>query len=376
MKQNRKTRVLHLIKSLGRGGAEKLIPETAALHDQEQYAFHCIYFYRRPSNIQDELEEAGIQVTFLPSSNLGLAKMIRPVAEYVREHQIDLIHCHLPWAGVLGRLVGVKSRIPVVYTEHNMWERYNMLSRWMNKLTFDQQDFVIPVSDEVKSSILKSYHVSSKSPEILTIANGVNTNTFQRSEEKGQAIRKKLGIPKDAIVIGQVAVFRVQKRLGIWVKVAKSISRKFSSVHFILVGDGSEMRAVKAQIGTAAWSQRIHLVGTQANVLPYLSAMNIYMITSAFEGLPVAMLEGMACDLPVIGTKVGGIGEVIREGVEGYLAPKDEPEKLVEGAEKLIEDHPQCREMGHRARQRVEENFSLEQMVSKVEEVYQSALRT
>ncbi|AWW32066.1 glycosyl transferase [Echinicola strongylocentroti] len=371
MTSPKKTRILHLIKSLGRGGAEKLIPETAALHDKEEYSFYCLYFHHRPNSLIDELEEVGVKVSYFPSSNLALPLQVGKVVEFVKKNQIDIIHCHLPWAGVLGRWVGQKTGAKVVYTEHNMWERYHPLSRRLNKLTFGWQQGVIAVSGEVRNSILRHYKPTVNSPEIKTIPNAVNTEKFQKDLIGKGSIREKFGIPNDAPVIGQVAVLRSQKRLDHWIAVAKEIAQSHPSVHFLLVGDGPERELVESTIGTGDFASKIHLAGAQEAVIPYLSAMDVYMMTSEFEGLPVAMLEAMSCGLPVLSTEVGGIREVITDGVEGMLCPKDHTENLVFAASTLLTDPLRCQEMAKRARQRVISHFSMKRMVRDLEEFYQ-----
>ena len=182
-----KIRILHLIKSLGRGGAEKLIPETASVHDQTRFEFHCLYFYHQKNNIVDELEAAGIQVHLIPSSNLGLFFQIGKVREFVKEYEIDIIHAHLPWAGILSRLAGRKLNVPIVYTEHNTWDRYNTISYWGNRLTFKWQDVAIAVSNEVAlsmqlNSIFDPYRRGGRL-KVRVIQNGVNTDVFRRKTE-------------------------------------------------------------------------------------------------------------------------------------------------------------------------------------------------
>ena len=92
---SKRIKVLHLIKSLGRGGAEKLIPETALVHDQSRFEFHCLYFYHQGQNIIDELERAGIQVHLIPAGNLELFFQIKKVKHFILEHGFDIIHVHL-----------------------------------------------------------------------------------------------------------------------------------------------------------------------------------------------------------------------------------------------------------------------------------------
>jgi glycosyltransferase involved in cell wall biosynthesis len=374
----KKTKVLHLIKSLGRGGAEKLIPQTAALHDKEKFEFYCLYFFHQNNNIVDELEEAGIKVFHIPSSNLGLFFQVSKVREFVKEHQIDIIHAHLPWAGILSRLAGKKMSVPIVYTEHNTWDRYNPFSYWGNRLTFKQQDAAIAVSNEVSLSMqLNLIFDPLKIPgrmKLYSIPNGVNVTDFQRSWEDRETIRKAWKIPQDAFVVGKVAVFRSQKRLWVWVEQALEILKKAPQTHFLLVGDGEWRAKILSQIKSSGKTANFHWAGVQKEVRPFLSAMDLYMSSSEFEGLPIAMLEAMACELPVVATRAGGIGEVITHGVEGFLCEIDQYAELSSLALKLIQDPSLHQSFSAAARKRVEEDFSMVQMVKELEKVYEEVL--
>lgn len=376
---SKKIKVLHLIKSLGRGGAEKLISETAKIHDQHRFEFHCIYFFHQPDYIVDELEDAGIQVHLIPSGNLSLFFQVKKIRQYIHQHKINIIHSHLPWAGILGRLVGRKLEIPIIYTEHNTWDRYNKFSYWGNRLTFKKQDVAIAVSNEVALSMELNLLFDPIKPNarlrVKTIPNGVNTQLFQRNKEAGIAIRKDVGIPLDAFVIGKVAVFRDQKRLWLWIAVALEIIKQAPQTHFLLVGDGDWRERIVDLIQKSGKSAHFHMVGVQKDVVPYLSSMDVYMSSSEFEGLPVAMLEGMACGLPVVATNAGGIAEVVQDGVEGYLCAVENWQDLTALALRLIQNPELHSEMANAARRRVEEEFSMERMVQQLEQVYHQVLQ-
>lgn len=405
----KRIKVLHLIKSLGRGGAEKLIPETALIHDRERFEFHCLYFYHQENNIIDELEAAGITVHLIPSSNLGLFFQVQKVQKFVLENGFDIMHAHLPWAGILSRFVGNKIKIPIVYTEHNTWERYNKLSYWGNRVTFKHQDIAIAVSNEVALSMqLNSFfdpYQRGGRLKIKVVQNGVNTEEFRRKTEdirhKTEDIRRKtedggrrtedirhktdtstslsmtrpLNIPEEAPVIGKVAVFRSQKRLWLWVEVALRILEKHPEVHFLLVGDGEWRGRIEKQINESGKAKNFHLVGVQKNVIPYLSRMNIYLSSSEFEGLPIAMLEAMSCEVPVVATRAGGIGEVIQHGVQGFLTEVENWEELVTHCVSLLEDHELYQKMALAARERVIEKFSMRRMVGELEGIYRGVLK-
>ncbi len=378
---DKRIKVLHLIKSLGRGGAEKLIPETALIHDRERYEFHCLYFYPQKNTIVDELEAAGINVHLIPSSNLGLFFQVPKVQKFVMENGFDIIHAHLPWAGILSRFVGNKIKIPIVYTEHNTWERYNKLSYWGNRVTFKHQDIAIAVSNEVALSMkLNSFfdpYQRGGRLKIKVVQNGVNTEEFRRKTDAStsHSMTRPLNIPEGARIIGKVAVFRSQKRLWLWVEVALRILEKHPDVHFLLVGDGEWKGRLEKQINESGKAKNFHLVGVQKNVIPHLSIMDIYLSSSEFEGLPIAMLEAMSCEVPVVATRAGGIGEVIQHGVQGYLTDVENWEELETYCVELLEDQDLYQKMALAARQRVIEQFSMRRMVGELEEIYRRVLR-
>src|SRR5690606_37641816 len=119
-----KIKVLHLIKSLGRGGAEMLLPETLKLHDTENFEFHYIYFLPWKHQMVVSIDMAGGKVTCISASNnIKLLQLFPKVTKYCNENKINLIHCHLPWSGFLGRIIHAKTKIAVVYSEHNIQER-------------------------------------------------------------------------------------------------------------------------------------------------------------------------------------------------------------------------------------------------------------
>lgn len=364
----KRKKILHIIKSLGRGGAETLLPETLKLHDKEKFEFHYIYFLPWKDQMVEALKGNGGRVTCIPASNNAQIMLkVGEVIRYIRENDIQLIHCHLPWAGMVGRLVHRMTGLPVLYTEHNKQERYHVLTRWMNKLTFNWQSLAIAVSHDVADSIVN--HIHPKVP-IRTILNGVNTGYFQRDSEAGAEMKKNLGIPEDAIVIGTVAVFRFQKRLKEWLEVFANASQSNPNLYGIMVGDGplkSELESYRAQLGLM---DKVIMPGLQTEVKPYYSAMDIFMMTSVFEGLPIALLEAMSMGCAIATTDAGGIREVINHHESGVMVSVENWKQLEGELDNLINDHDGRMTLGQAARKRVKETFGLERMVKELEELY------
>jgi glycosyltransferase involved in cell wall biosynthesis len=370
LKCNYKTtvRILHIIKSLGRGGAETLLPETLKLHDHMKFEFHYIYFLPWKDQMVSSIEKNGGTVTCLSANNnIRIILKWREVEEYIRTNKIDIIHTHLPWAGFLGRLIHRRTGIPVLYTEHNKQERYHLVTKILNRLTFNSQSAAIGVSSDVASSIQKNIHPVIPIHEVL---NGVNTDKYKCDIVARERVRKELGLPDTAIVVGTVAVFRFQKRLKEWLNVFKAASASQPYLHGIIVGDGPLKEEIMLHRKTLGLEGKIFMAGLQTNVIPWVSAMDIYMMTSVFEGLPIALLEAMSMECAVCTTEAGGIKELVRDNVDGLTAPIEDLQMLRNKLLELCE--PQLlKKRRQAARQRVEESFSLTKMVTHLEDLYQ-----
>jgi len=372
--ENERVPVLHIIKSLGRGGAEMLLPETLRQHDQQKFRFHYIYFLPWKNQMVAAIEQEGGKVVCVEAkNNASILFAVRKIAAYVRKHNIQLIHCHLPWAGMAGRLVGKLTGVPVVYTEHNKWERYHKLTYYMNKLSFSYQQRVIAVSSEVANSIKTNYRKIR--PQVQVVANGVDTAKYARTQPAGNDIRKQLNIPATATVIGIACVFRMQKRLGAWLDIAKALHEKHADTFFIIVGDGPLRDEIHAKAKALGTDNYVFFAGLQAETRPYFTAMDMFMMSSEFEGLPIALLEAMSMNCVPVCTAAGGIPEVIKDGVNGLLAPVDQPLQLVDRLSQLIQQPGQVTQMKQAARETVINSFSMKKMVAELEDIYNDLIK-
>jgi L-malate glycosyltransferase len=363
-----KIKILHIIKSLGRGGAEVLLPETLKLHNKNTFEFHYIYFLPWKDQMVSEIERSGGRVQcFNANNNLQLLTQVNGIINYCKQNNIDKIHSHLPWSGFLGRIIYWKSGIPVIYTEHNIQERYHFVTKLLNKLTFNFQSLALGVSNDVTRSI--NENIEPKIP-VQTLLNGVNTIYFKRNQEKRTKIRELYKIPPNAIVIGNIAVFRQQKCIPDWLKAFKNISIDNSNVYGLLVGAGPEEEKVKALINTLGLADRIILPGLQTDTVSYFSAMDVFLMSSAFEGLPIALLEAMSMECAIVSTKAGGVVEVIREDQDGLLCKVGDWESLAIKVVDLIKSPEKLNNFQKAARRRVELSFSLVNMVNNLESIY------
>ncbi len=367
-----RARIFHLIKGLGRGGAEVLLSEGLQRADRRRFVYGYGYLLPWKNQLVSALEEQDAPVTcFDVKRPFHMLPAVFRVARHLRRWQADVVHCHLPLTGVVGRLAGRLARVPVVYTEHNLMERYHPLTRRANRWTWGSQSMVVAVSAEVIESIER--HVNGSVP-LRVVLNGIRFDGFQPRLDSRLEVRQRLGIPPTAPVVGTVAVFRRQKRLDLWLTTARQALEQRPDLHFILVGDGPMRGELERLVPSLGLEGQVHFVGLQEQTQPFFSAMDVFLMSSRFEGLPLALLEAMAAELPVVATAVGGVPEVVVDGKTGVLVPPDEPAEAAEALLKLLSEPEGRKTMGRAGRERVEAQFSMARMVRELESIYLEVL--
>lgn len=365
--RGRPLHVLHLIKGLGRGGAEMLLADGPATSEPAEFRYSFAYFVPYKDALVAELSRIG-RVTCLPAqSGAGMLARLPALLRLLREDRPDVIHCHMPLASVLGRVAGRILGIPVLSTEHNLLERYHPATRAATLATFRLQSHVVAVSDEVAASIRR--HAGRAVP-VTVVKNGVSTRRFARDAALSAEARARLGIAPGAPVVGTVAVFRVQKRLDLWLEAAARVRLALPGARFLLVGDGPLRPEVDATVGRLGLGEAVLRPGLQEDVRPYLAAVDLFFVASDFEGLPVALLEAMASEVPAVVTDAGGMPEVV--GVEaGRVVARGDVSAMVAALVELLGLPATARaELGARARARVEREFGTRRMMDALESLY------
>lgn len=362
-------RVLWLIKGLGLGGAERMLVDALPYHDRRRWTIEVAYLLPWKSFLVPQLEAQGVPVHCLGmKSNLGGPGAVIALRSLLRERGIGLVHAHLPMAGVVARLAARGTGVPVVYTEHNLQERYHPLMRQANRLTFGMNALAIAVSEEVARS-LRGHGLDRKAP-VEVMPNRVPVAAIREEGSRGAAVRRELGIPADAVVVGAVAVLRVQKRLSDWLAVAARVCAQSEKARFLLAGDGPEMGTVRAEVARLGLEGRVLLPGFRPDGRAVIGALDLFLMTSEFEGLPIALLEALALGKPVVATAVGGVPEVVTEGQEGFLLPIGDVASIASRVLHLVEDAALRATMGEAAAATARTRFDLGANIRRIEEIY------
>lgn len=365
-------RCLWLAKGLGRGGVERLLVDMLPLVDSDAFEVDVAYQLPWKDDHHRELEELGNSVTCLGQRGTSQLRLATALRQHLVHNRYDIVHSHSPIPGSMARLVRPRHGGPaIIHTEHNMWDRYRWPTRLLNSATYHLNQSVIAVSDSVANTIKPV--LSWRAPEVQTVHHGTVLTSIRRYRDDERADRRRsIGLPPTGFVIGQVANFTPKKDHRNLLQ-ALTGPGLIEQATVALIGLGpleSELRREARDLGLES---RVFFLGSRDDVFELLPIFDSFCLSSRYEGLPISLVEAMATGLPCVATAVGGIPEVLEDGVNGYLAPPGDPLALRTAIERVMSDPDEAARLGVRARQRAE-SLDLGNAVVQLEELYHQAL--
>jgi glycosyltransferase involved in cell wall biosynthesis len=374
-----KVRVLHLITHLGVGGAQDNTLLTVEGLSRKRYEVHLaagqdyVNWEERARDCCDAF--FSFPTLKRPVHPLKDVQALRQVEDLIRENSYDIIHTHSSKAGVLGRVAAHRVRVPiVVHTVHGFpWHDYMSAARkWLyvfgERYAASLSDALIMVSELNKREALA---LRLASPEkFATIYSGIDLSAFEVNVNRAEKCAE-LELDPDLPIVGTVGRLSVQKAPLHFVAAAKSVLERRPDVQFVLAGDGPLTEDVAGAIGD---ERRVKTIGFRADVPEILPILDVFALSSRWEGLGRALTEAMIMSRPVAVTAVNGVPEIVTHGETGLLSAAGAPEELGENILWLLEHPDEARKMGQRARERVVPAFSAERMVEQVEALYQRLL--
>lgn len=339
-------KVVHIITKLELGGAQQNTLYTVSHLDKER--FIPILITGSEGLLVDDAKRLGIEAYFLPS----LVREINPVKDiqallYIRRLLLRIkrssqspiiVHTHSSKAGIIGRWAAYLSGIPVIiHTFHGYGfnDYQSLLKKWLfiflERLTARITTKFIAVS---KNNIEKGINAGIfKGDDVELIRSGIDIGEFKDVAIDKAKKKKELGIEADLPIVGMIACFKPQKAPLDFIKAAHIVHQKMPDVRFIVAGDGELRPAIEDLINRFGMKDKIRLLGFRRDIPEILKCLDVFVLTSLWEGLPRVILQAMAAGIPVVATAVDGSSEVVKNGINGFLVKPGDLEGI---AEKII----------------------------------------
>ena len=360
--------MLLLIHSLDYGGAERVIVDMARNLDSAGYKV-AICAFSDKLGLGKEFEETSVDLYILEKrSRFDLMLVVR-LTRLMRRLRPDVVSMHCRDALHFGTPACLLARVPRrIATEHSVGSG---TSQFLNSLAYRMSlptwTAAVAVSEFLKELMLRKWHLPAE--KVRVIYNGIDLSRLQPGTDSTY-IRRELGLPSEARIVGNVATLKKEKGLDDFLEIAAAIAPRNKWVHFVLIGGGplvSHLVSRAAQLGLSA---RLHLMGTRADIADLVAGFDVFLCTSEVETFGLAVVEAMYLRVPVVAFDVGAMKEVIFDGVDGFLVKPRDIDNAAARVMSLIEN-PRLSEMiGAAARESVETRFSIHTMVREYERLF------
>ncbi len=332
-----------------------------------------VYLASSGGELSESFSRAGVKLIPIP---IKTKKEVHPkvlismfkLAQLIREKDIDIIHAHTRVTQVLGCLLQKNTGIPFISTCHGFFKH-----RFSRRLFPCWGDKVIAISQPVKDHLIQDFAVSQE--RIRVVHNGVDVKRFKETAflDKRKS-RISLGLA-DGPVVGIIARLSDVKGHTFLIRAMKGLSEKLPEVQLLIVGGGKMFAQLQDLVGSLQIEDKVKFIPSVASTPQALAAMDLFVMPSLAEGLGLGLMEAMAAGLCVVGSSVGGIKDLIRDGQTGVLVPPKDTAQLQRVMLELLGDKQKRDHLGSAAASFIAECFSQEKMVQLTKEVYTECVR-
>lgn len=374
---NKRTKILHIIESLGRSGAEKRLADDLKYLDKDKFENMVCSLY----STKDMIEGIPSDIRLACLDMRGITdfyKGFKGLLKIIRFFKPDIIHTQLFGANLYGRIIGrLFSNAKIVTTfqypdyEKDTETEIHSHKRYVIDFIVTNMfcDKVIAVSNYVKKSVGNKLRI--KGCEVIyNYLNAADLDFKNIPESEKNKLRKTIGLEEEDFVLINIGRLVPQKGQRGLLEAFVSVLEKIPRAKLIIVGQGpllEELQNLTVRLGI---SSKVIFLGKRRDIYNLLSISNLFVFTSINEGLGVVLLEAMAASLPCIAYNVGPIPEIIKDRETGYLVPKGDKKNMAESIYNIFLNYDEAITIGKKARRYVEENFCAKVSVSKLEDLY------
>ena len=319
------------------------------------------------ARINAEARGRGIPVVNLPVGRKQ-PRGILALRAWLKSNPVDIINTHSStdsWLAALA-VIGLKDAPLIVRTRHiSAPVPGNRATNWLYQRATKH---IVTTGEKLRQTLVRENGFRAES--ITSIPTGIDTDHYSPGDRA--AARQALNLPADAAMIGIVATLRSWKGHRYLLDAFQQLQR--ANTYLVIVGDGPQRGALREHIAALGIANQVVMPGNQQDVLPWLRAMDIFVLPSyANEGVPQAILQAMACGLPVISTPVGSITEAVDDLVTGLLVPPHDATALKQAIARLLDDAEERARFGHAGRAKAERQFGSDRMLDAMEAVFLQA---
>ncbi len=379
--------VLHPITRLIVGGAQENTMYTAALLDSDRFRVEVLSGPQTGAegSLIEEVRARGIPLTILPS----LVRQISPprdlltlwkLTRWMRQRGYTIVHTHSSKAGILGRIAAKLAGVPIIVHTIHGWSFHDHMSPLkrrgfilLERLAASFTDAMIVVAKpDIDKGLGKGI---GRSTQYHLIRSAIPLDAFDPANVDRVVVRRELGLPLDAPILGNVGRFSAQKNPLDWVRVAGEVARAMPQARFLLVGDGPLRSEVEAALVAEAIADRTVLTGLRRDVPRMLAAIDVFLLTSLWEGLPRVIPQALAMRVPVVVNRADGTAEAVIHGKTGFLCAPGALALMADYCVRLLADPDLRAALGQRGREFALRDFDVRQMVAQIAALYETLLQ-
>lgn len=368
---NKKIRIMHL-STAGRavGGPDKTILLSAEKIDRDLFEPTIVYMmniYDDASIIEQRAKNKNLISYIITERSKVDWQAIRKLKNLLEEHRVDILHSHGYKADCLGLLLSKLYKVKLITTTHG-WASSNPKMRfyyWIDKIVIRYYDKVIAVSEAMRRELLA---IGISPQKLVAIHNAIDTEDFKKSGSSD--IRRQLNLNEQTPLVGTISRLSKEKNLETLLFAAKEVISKEKEVRFLIVGEGPERINLESLANKLKIKDNIILLGHREDIKKIYETINLLVSTSATEGLPNTILEALSMGVPVVATKVGGVGEIIKDGVNGLLFQPGDVVGIAGGIMRILSDSVLASNFTQKGRELICNNFLFDARMKKIERLY------
>ena len=363
----RRYRVLHVIDSLDLGGAQVVLENLIKHGDPERFEFEAATMHGR-GVFWDRLSALGVPLHSL-SFHHKVPLYVPRLAWLCLTRRYDVVHTHLLAANVIAKPVAACCGVPVRINHDHCNDKLTDPRRWAlraDTMTNRLSTHVIAVSESTRTFVVEREGVPAE--RATTVHNGIDTEKYQPRPANRTDVRKAFGIRDDAFVVAGIGRLTFQKNFALFLEIAAAIIKTHPEAVFIIAGTGEDDATLRAQAGPLG--ERVRFLGFVADTALLYPAADLLLLTSRYEGLPITVLEAMACGVPIVASDLDGMREVLRDGDTAALVPAGDAAAFVARVEQLMTNRPLASRIAENALSLVRAKYSAPAMARAVESIY------